>query len=110
MILGERWVVLDVETTGLSAGRDRVIEIGAVAGEGERITGEFHSLVDPGRPVPRPAQRVHGITDAMLRGQPRAEEVLPDFHHFLGHSALVAHNAPFDLGFLRSESPVWASA
>jgi DNA polymerase-3 subunit epsilon len=103
MAWDERWVVLDVETTGLSPGRDRVIEIGAVAGEGERITGEFHSLIDPARPVPWPAQRVHGITDAMLRGQPLPHEVLPDFYRFLGQGALVAHNAPFDLGFLRSE-------
>ena len=99
----ERWVVLDVETTGLSPGRDRVIEIGAVAGEAGHIIDEFHSLIDPGRPTPWPAQRVNGITDAMLRGQPLPREVLPDFHRFLGQSALVAHNAPFDLGFLRSE-------
>jgi DNA polymerase-3 subunit epsilon len=101
--VSQRWVVVDLETTGFSPGRDRVIEIGAVAGAGDRILDEFHSLIDPGRPVPWPAQRVHGISDAMLRGQPQPEEVLPRFFHFLGQSPLVAHNAPFDLGFLRSE-------
>ncbi len=103
MLLTERWVVVDVETTGFSPGRDRIIEIGAVAGEGRRITDEFHTLIDPGRPVPRQAQRVHRITDAMLRGEPCAGEVLPDFHRFIGQSPLVAHNAQFDMAFLRHE-------
>lgn len=103
MLRDERWVVVDVETTGLSAGRDRVIEIGAVAGMGDRIVAEFHRLVDPGRPVSWQAQQVHGITDAMLRGQPTARQVLPEFHRFLGQSSLVAHNARFDLAFLRHE-------
>lgn len=103
MAFNERWVVLDVETTGLSPGRDRVIEIGAVTGEGARIVDEFHSLIDPGRPVSWQAQRVHGISDGMLRGQPLAHEVLPEFFRFLGKSVLIAHNASFDLGFLRQE-------
>ncbi len=83
--------------------RDRVIEIGAVAGKGGRIIEEFHRLIDPGRPVPRQAQRIHHISDAMLRGQPPAREVFPELHRFLGASLLVAHNARFDLAFLRSE-------
>jgi DNA polymerase-3 subunit epsilon len=96
-------VVVDLETTGFSPARDRVIEIGAVAVEGGGIVEEFHSLIDPGRTVPGQAQRVHGITDEMLRGQPLPDEILPDFHRFIGQSRLVAHNAPFDLGFLRGE-------
>lgn len=103
MLLTEHWVVVDVETTGFSPGRDRIIEIGAVAGEGQRITDEFQTLIDPGRPVPKQAQRVHRISDAMLRGEPCAGEVLPDFHRFIGASVLVAHNAQFDVAFLRHE-------
>jgi DNA polymerase III epsilon subunit family exonuclease len=101
--LSESWVVVDLETTGLSLARDRIIEIGAVAGEGRVITGEFHSLIDAGHPIPWQAQKVHGISDEMLRGQPRPEQALAEFHCFLGHSSLVAHNAPFDVGFLRNE-------
>ena len=99
----ESWVVVDLETTGLSSRRDRIIEIGAVAGEGRLITDEFHSLIDAGQPIHRQAQRVHGISEAMLRGQPQPEEVLTKFYRFLGRSSLVAHNAPFDVGFLRHE-------
>lgn len=97
-------VIFDIETTGLSPLHGhRIIEIGAVLVERGEIVAEFASLIDAGRPVPRQAQRVHGITEEMLRGQPRAEEVLRDFRRFVGQSRLVAHNAPFDLGFLRSE-------
>lgn len=99
----QSWVVVDVETTGLSSSRDRIIEIGAVAGEGRLITGEFHSLIDAGRSISRQAQKVHGITDGMLHGQPGPDEVLTEFQRFLGLSSLVAHNAHFDVGFLRHE-------
>lgn len=99
----ERWVVVDLETTGLSSRRDRIIEIGAVAGDGGEITGEFHSLIDIGHPIPWQAQKVHGITDAMLRNQPAPAIVLEEFYQFMGQSALVAHNASFDMGFLRHE-------
>ena len=99
----ERLVVVDIETTGLSPTCDRIIEIGAVAVKGGRITDEFHSLIDPGRSIPWHAQKVHGITDEMLKGKPRPEKVLPRVHNFFGQSVLVAHNAPFDLGFLQRE-------
>lgn len=100
----QRFIVFDLETTGFSAPRgDRIIEIGAVAVENGAPAAEFHALIDPGRPIPRAARRVHGITDAMVRGLPRFEAILPRFHAFIGQSALVAHNAPFDLTFLRHE-------
>lgn len=99
-----RFVVVDLETTGLSPRRgDRVIEIGAVALENGTIAGEFHTLIDPGRPVHPRAQQVHGITDGMLLGMPKPDAVFPQFHRFLGGSPLVAHNAPFDMTFLRHE-------
>jgi len=99
-----RFVVFDVETTGLtpSAGH-RVIEIGAVCLENSVCTCEFHSLIDPGCKVPAAAQRVHGICDAMLCGQPGPSAVFPDFHRFIEGAVLVAHNARFDISFLRHE-------
>lgn len=104
MELFNRHVVVDVETTGLStAGGDRVIEIGAVNIQDREIVSEFATLIDPGVCIPWGAQRIHGITDGMLIGQPTPEQVIPLFNEFIRESVLIAHNAPFDLRFLRSE-------
>jgi len=99
-----RYVALDVETTGFSPkSGDRVIEIGAVAIEDQSIIAEFSSLVDVGKMIPWQVQQVHGITNEMLNGEPKPDEVLPEFYKFIGGSILVAHNAAFDIGFLRNE-------
>lgn len=99
-----RYVALDVETTGLSLQNgDRVIEIGAVAIEGQSIIAEFSSLVDVDKRIPWQVQQVHGITNEMLSGEPKPDEVLPEFYKFIAGSILVAHNASFDVGFLRYE-------
>jgi len=104
MGLFNRHVVVDVETTGLSiAAGDRVIEIGAVNIQDREIVSEFATLIDPGVFIPWGVQRIHGITDEMLIGQPTPEQVIPLFNEFIRESVLVAHNAPFDLRFLRSE-------
>ncbi|MBW2648782.1 MAG: 3'-5' exonuclease [Deltaproteobacteria bacterium] len=99
-----RHVILDIETTGLSLRRGhRIIEIGAIAIEEGHPTEEFCSFVKIDRKIPLEAQRIHGISDEMLEGQQRAEEVLPRLHDFLGDDVIVAHNARFDIGFLRHE-------
>jgi len=99
-----RTVVFDVETTGLyPEADDRIIEIGAMALVGDTILDEFHSLIDLDRPISTEAQRIHGITQEMLAGQPRAEEVLPQFRSFIEDSIMVAHSAEFDLSFVGSE-------
>ncbi len=99
-----RYIVVDVETTGMSPSRgDRVIEIGAVAVEEGRLAAEFSSLIRTGHPIHWAAQKVHGISDAMLRDAPGPGDVWPEFARFIGSSALIAHNASFDLGFLRHE-------
>ncbi len=100
----DRLIAIDVESTGFSPARgDRVIEIGAVVVEHRRIAGEFHSLVNIGQRVPLSAVRVHGITENMLAGEPGPQDVFPRFQDFIGGSVLLAHNAPFDVGFLRHE-------
>ena len=100
----KRSVVFDLETTGFSPQRgDRVIEIGAVAVISGEVVAEFQSLIRVPRAIPWQASQVHGITDAMLDGQPLPEEVYPDFCDFLGANTLVAHNARFDLPFLAHE-------
>jgi len=99
-----RYVVFDVETTGLRLwGNDRIIEIGAVAVVGEDMTEEFHTLIDGDKPITKAAQKIHGITKEMLAGQPTAREALPAFQRFIGNSTLVAHNTDFDIGFLGYE-------
>lgn len=99
------WVVVDLETTGVSHARgDRIVEIGAVRLEGDRVSGEFSVLVNPERSIPYHAQRVHGISDRMVATAPRIAEVLPEFLAFCDGLPLISHNAPFDRGFLDAES------
>ncbi len=96
-----RLVFIDTETTGLSPNLGhRIIEIAGVEMIDGQITGrEFHSLINPQRPVPQEAVDIHGIDDAMLRDKPIFEEVLMDLIPFLVGGRTVMHNAPFDTAF-----------
>lgn len=92
--------VVDLETTG--TGRDAAItEIGASHVRAGETVGEFQTLIDPGRPVPTEISALTGITPALLRGAPTLPAVLPAFLEFSHGCVLVAHNARFDMGFLR---------
>jgi DNA polymerase III subunit epsilon len=101
------FVALDLETTGLFAETDRIVEFGAVRFDASRQElGRYQQLVNPGRPMSPAAQAVHGLSDDHLAGQPSAREVLPEFMEFLGDpesNRLMAHNARFDTGFLGRE-------
>lgn len=100
----QKYVIFDVETTGLFPRRgDRVIEIGAVLIVKGEICEEFHSLINVPKRITKGAQRLHGITNEMLEGQPGPEQVFPEFRKFIEDATLVAHNARFDMAFLRSE-------
>lgn len=96
------FVVLDLETTGGSANNDSITEVGAVKVRGGEVLGELATLVDPGTGLPPNIVALTGITTAMVTGAPRLGEVLPALLEFLGGAVLVAHNAPFDAGFLRA--------
>jgi DNA polymerase III epsilon subunit len=97
------FLALDTETTGLQPIVHRLVEVGAVRFRLDgHETATFQQLIDPHLPIPPEVQRVHGITDAMVRGKPTVEQIMPHFIEFLGESdtILLAHNALFDLGFL----------
>jgi len=93
-------VVFDLETTGLSASRDRMCEIGAVRVKALEIDESFETLVDPGVALPPPIARLTGLRDAELRRAPRPELAVRRFLAFAGDAPLAAHNARFDVGFL----------
>jgi DNA polymerase III epsilon subunit family exonuclease len=98
------FVAFDTETTGFSPNQDRLVEIGAVKfrGNGE-ILAATNWIVNPGIPVPFYATEVHGITTEMTTNSPAFSEVWKAFVEFCGDSVLLAHNAVFDVGFLRAE-------
>ncbi len=95
------YVVFDLETTGLSATGCRIIEIGAVRIEEGRITGRFSTFVDPQEPIPYRIQQLTSITDEMVMDAPPITTVLPDFIKFCEGAVMVAHNADFDMSFIR---------
>ncbi len=97
------FVAFDLETTGLDASKEHIVEIGAVRFEKRGIVGRFSVLVNPGVPMPEAASKVNGISDAMLEGAPLIGEVMGDFLRFIKGCVLVAHNATFDCGFVNAE-------
>ena len=96
----DNFVVFDTETTGLSASKDKIIEIGAVRFENGKPTAVFETLINPEMPVPADASSVNHITDEMLTNAPTISQVLPAFDLFVGNSPVVAHNLAFDLKFI----------
>ena len=100
------FVVVDLETTGASPKKGAAItEIGAVKVKGGEIIGEFKSFVNPLLPIPEYITAMTGISDLMLADAPVIDEIFPTFLEFVGshnEAVLVAHNAPFDLSFLKS--------
>ncbi len=100
------FAVVDVETTGLGP-TDRVIEVAGLRLEGMEETGRFQSLLNPGMPIPPLARKVSGIDDTMVAQAPIFPEVAPELDRLIDGAVFVAHNAPFDLGFLSRERRRW---
>lgn len=96
------YVVFDVETTGLSAIYDTIIELAAVKMHKGNIVEEFQEFIDPGHPLSETTINLTGITDDMVRGSKTEAEVLKEFKAFTEGTVLVAHNASFDMGFLNT--------
>lgn len=103
--MSDREVLLDTETTGLETSLGhRIIEICCLELKNHVPTGRvLHRLVDPGRDIDPEAERIHGITRASLLGKPAFGEIVEELLSFLGEDPIVAHNAPFDLGFINAE-------
>ena len=93
--------MFDIETTGFSPVNDRIIEIGAVKVREGKITERFSAFVNPGKPIPFRIEQLTGINDAMVLDAPGIEEVLPRFLDFCGDAVLAAHNAGFDMSFIK---------
>lgn len=104
LVVDTVFVAFDTETTGFSPKNDRLVEIGAVKfrGNGE-ILATTNWMVNPQRTIPYYATEVHGITTEMAAQAPVFKEVWPEFESFCADTVLLAHNAPFDTGFLRAE-------
>lgn len=97
-------VVLDTETTGLDTRRDRVVQIGAVELHGRRLgDGEFHTLVDPGMPIPPAATTIHGLGDADVAAAPGFADIAPGLAAFIAGRVVIGHNTGFDLAMLAAE-------
>ncbi len=100
-----REVVLDTETTGLNpATGDRIVEIGCVELINHLATGKsYHQYINPQRPMPDEAFRVHGLSDEFLADQPVMADVMESFIEFIGDASLIIHNADFDMRFINAE-------
>ncbi|WP_312699064.1 PolC-type DNA polymerase III [Sedimentibacter sp.] len=102
--IDSEFVVFDIETTGLSPITDDIIEIGAVKVANRRVIDSFSTFVHVHRSLPAKIIELTSITDDMLQGQPEITSVLPEFFNFVGDSVLVAHNASFDVSFIKNKT------
>lgn len=107
------WLAIDTETTGLTPGEDRIVELAAVRYHQGRVLERRGMLLDPERPIPAEASEVHGIRDEDVAGAPTLAQVAERFLEVIAaHEVLVGYNWPFDAGMLAAElgSEVWAEA
>ncbi len=97
----DEFIIFDIETTGLSPKTCGITQIGALKYKNGEIIGEFSTFVDCGMPIPENIIRLTGITDEMVKGAPSEKEAVTQFLEFCGSRMLVAHNANFDISFIR---------
>ena len=100
---GDIFTAFDLETTGLDPKADKIVEIGAVKFDNKGIIARFSTLINPGIPMPKEAERVNKISDDMLKNKPAINEVFPDFLCFIQGTVLLAHNTSFDLSFINEK-------
>ena len=100
--IDDEFVCFDIETTGLKVDREEITEIGAVVVKNGEITERFQTFVNPNRRLTPEIIGLTGITDDMLKDAPQLKEALSDFLQFVNGRPLAAHNAEFDIGFIRA--------
>jgi DNA polymerase III subunit alpha, Gram-positive type len=96
----DSYIILDIETTGLSKYRHKITEIAAIKVENNKVVDEFQTLINPQRPIPTFITNLTGITNEMVQTAPTIDKIIPHFLSFVGDSVIVAHNATFDFGFI----------
>ncbi|MCL2129183.1 MAG: 3'-5' exonuclease [Treponema sp.] len=100
---GDIFTAFDLETTGLDPKTDKIVEIGAVKFDNKGLIARFSTLINPGIPMPKEAERVNNISDKMLKDKPAINGVFPDFLRFIQGTILLAHNTSFDCNFINEK-------
>ena len=103
LVKNVEFVAFDTETTGFSPEKDRIVEIGAVKFKNGEVMERRTWLINPERPIPYWAKKVHGIDDTMVADQPTFPEMYAEFQEFIDGTVLIAHNARFDISFIEEE-------
>ena len=104
------FICFDCETTGLTPETDRIIELAAVRFTFSEILDTFETLIDPETPISPESMAIHHITDAMVQGKPKIQEVLPSFLEFIGKGMIVGHGITNDIAFVTAASKQHAIA
>jgi DNA polymerase III epsilon subunit family exonuclease len=100
-LIGKTFVVFDIETTGLDNNNDRITEIGAVKIVDGKIVNGFTTLINPQKPIPKDIQDITGINDEMVADKPLFDAIIGDFYKYIDGAVLIAHNANFDVNFIK---------
>lgn len=98
------YIILDIETTGLSKFYHKITEIAAIKYKNHKPVEEFNTLINPEVKIPSFITKLTGIDDEMVKNEKKISEILPDFHNFIEDLPIIAHNASFDYGFLNYNS------
>ncbi len=104
LLKNDTFICIDCETTGLDAEKDSIIEVAAAIFQGDLILESYETLIDPEIPIPPESTEIHHITDDMIKGKPKIQEILPDFLSLIGKKIIVGHGIPFDISFLSNQA------
>lgn len=102
LITKDAFICLDCETTGLEPLTDQIIEVAAVKFSFDQTIDKFETLIDPGIPIPESSQEIHHISNEMVQGKPKIEEILPSLVKFVGKGIIIGHGIKLDIAFLEA--------
>lgn len=104
LVKSDTFICLDCETTGLDPENDRIIEVAAVLFQGDQIIKSYETLIDPETLISPESIAIHHITDDMVKGKPKIQEILPDLLSFIGKHIIIGHGIPFDITFVSNQA------